>query len=89
VDLYRRIYAGINGTPMPALGDSKDANGDPLLTDEELWSLVHYVRSLSESPDQIGLDAHPIVRSGESDAPHAASDPHDETAAPATDEHGR
>jgi mono/diheme cytochrome c family protein len=48
IDIYRRIYAGINGTPMPALGEAKDASGDPLLTPDELWSLVHYVGTLSE-----------------------------------------
>lgn len=49
IDIYRRIYSGINGTPMPALGEAKDANGDPLLTQADLWSLVHYVGTLSES----------------------------------------
>lgn len=83
IDIYRRIYAGINGTPMPALGDAKDANGDPLLTDEDLWSLVHYVRSMSERPDQIGLDVHPILTSDE----HAADGAHAEV--PAVEEHGR
>lgn len=45
-DVYRRIHAGINGTPMPALGDSKDANGAPLLSEDELWDLVFYALSL-------------------------------------------
>jgi mono/diheme cytochrome c family protein len=49
IDVYRRIYAGINGTPMPALGESKDAEGNPLLSQADLWALVHYVGSLSES----------------------------------------
>lgn len=35
IDVYRRIYAGIKGTPMPAFGGS--------LTDEEIWDLVNYV----------------------------------------------
>ena len=48
IDIYRRIYAGINGGPMPALGESKDAQGNPLLSSDDMWSLVHYVRSLSE-----------------------------------------
>jgi mono/diheme cytochrome c family protein len=50
IDIYRRIYAGINGTPMPALGESKDANGNPLLSQQDLWDIVHYVRSLTETP---------------------------------------
>ncbi|MCC6408935.1 MAG: cytochrome c, partial [Planctomycetes bacterium] len=45
-DVYRRIYAGINGTPMPALGESKDASGAPLLSEDELWDLVFYALSL-------------------------------------------
>ena len=47
IDIYRRIYSGINGTPMPAIGEAKDADGNPLLSDEDMWALVHYVRSLS------------------------------------------
>ena len=38
IDIYRRIRAGINGTPMPA---------HPDFSEEEVWALVHYVRSLS------------------------------------------
>ena len=53
IDIYRRIYAGINGTQMPALGESKDADGNPLLTPEELWNIVHYVRSLGERPPPV------------------------------------
>ena len=37
-DTYRRIHAGIAGTPMPAGGKS--------LTSTEIWQLVDYVRSL-------------------------------------------
>lgn len=39
-DIYRRIAAGINGTPMPAAG----APG--VLSSEEIWALVDYVRGL-------------------------------------------
>jgi mono/diheme cytochrome c family protein len=39
-DIYRRIYAGIPGTPMPGFNS---------LTDEEIWGLVHYVQSLAGS----------------------------------------
>ncbi len=37
VDLYRRIRAGIKGTPMPAFAKMKD---------EEIWDLVNYVMSI-------------------------------------------
>lgn len=42
IDIYRRIYNGINGTPMPALGGA--------VPDEDIWAMVHYVRTLSERP---------------------------------------
>jgi mono/diheme cytochrome c family protein len=48
IDVYRRIYAGINGTPMPGLGETKGADGERLYRDEDLWALVHFVRALSE-----------------------------------------
>lgn len=38
IDTYRRLFAGIKGTPMPAFGGS--------LSDEELWDMVNYVMSL-------------------------------------------
>jgi mono/diheme cytochrome c family protein len=44
LDLYRRIFAGIKGTPMPAFGGT-------VLKDEEIWDLVNYVMHLPfESP---------------------------------------
>lgn len=48
VDVFRRIYAGINGTPMPGLGDVRDASGAPLCSDDELWDLAFYALSLRE-----------------------------------------
>ncbi len=38
IDTYRRLFAGIKGTPMPAFGGS--------LSDAELWDLVNYVMNL-------------------------------------------
>ncbi len=38
VDLYRRIHAGVQGTPMPELHTA--------LKPEEIWHLVHYVQHL-------------------------------------------
>jgi mono/diheme cytochrome c family protein len=38
VDLYRRIHAGIKGTPMPAFNTA--------LKEEEIWDLVNYVMSV-------------------------------------------
>lgn len=47
IDLYRRIWSGIPGTPMPALGTAKRPDGSPAVTTEDVWALVHYVRSLA------------------------------------------
>jgi mono/diheme cytochrome c family protein len=65
IDIYRRIYAGINGGPMPAIGESRGADGELLLTSDDLWAIVHYVRSLAEHPDTLVADAghgpaHPV-----------------------------
>ncbi len=42
-DIYRRIYSGINGTPMP--GFSAQLSGKP----ETFWDLVHYVEFVSNA----------------------------------------
>ncbi len=48
-DIYRRLYAGINGTPMPAVGPATPgATGT--LTSDEIWNLVDYVLSLPYEP---------------------------------------
>ena len=41
VDIYRRIYSGINGTPMPSFESQFKA------TPEMLWHMVHYVQYIS------------------------------------------
>ncbi|MGD9645205.1 MAG: cytochrome c [Pirellulales bacterium] len=46
IDVYRRIYAGINGTPMPAFKDV--LADDPDAT----WYLVHFVLQLSDQRRQ-------------------------------------
>jgi len=49
-DIYRRLRTGLDGTPMPSFSDLIDQK---FLTDEQLWRLAQYVRSLSppESPE--------------------------------------
>ncbi len=48
-DIYRRIYAGINGAPMPAAGPPTP--GAPgTLSSDEIWNLVDYVLSLPYEP---------------------------------------
>jgi mono/diheme cytochrome c family protein len=46
VDIYYRVDAGIPGTPMPAAGPSGGTQG--VLTPEEIWHVVHYIRSLAK-----------------------------------------
>ncbi len=49
LDLYRRFSAGIAGTPMPGGGPiTPGAKGT--LSDEEIWQIVDYVRSLPFEP---------------------------------------
>lgn len=55
VDLYRRLFAGIKGTPMPAFGGT-------VLKDEEIWDIVNYVLSVpfeapTSSPPRAGAMA--------------------------------
>lgn len=45
--LYRRIAAGIDGTPMPAA----------TLPEEDIWNLVNFIRSLAEPPKEEGAEA--------------------------------
>lgn len=47
LDIYRRIYAGINGTEMPGYGKpGAPGNAEKKLTEKEYWQLVDYVMSL-------------------------------------------
>jgi len=50
IDIYRRIYSGINGTPMPS---SKDPDSTKDETAEErsrkIWELVHFVTAVIEN----------------------------------------
>ena len=42
-DIYTRLRTGMDGTPMPSSGDAVDAG---VISDEQLWQLAYYVRSL-------------------------------------------
>lgn len=77
IDIYRRIYAGINGGPMPAIGESKDAQGNPLLSSTDMWALVHYVRSMSERDESV-VDAASVSTASHVPGGHApAGESHD------------
>jgi cytochrome c oxidase cbb3-type subunit 2 len=49
--IYTRLRTGLDGTPMPSFADAIDQK---LITDEQLWHVAAYVRSLSPEP--------PVVR---------------------------
>ena len=51
IDLFRRMYAGIKGTPMPAFGGTA-------LKDTELWDLVNYVMSLPYQAKTPSVEKH-------------------------------
>lgn len=50
IDIYRRIYTGINGTPMPAF---EHAFGDD---PDKIWHLVHYVLSVVDKREVEGIE---------------------------------
>lgn len=43
-DIYTRLRTGLDGTPMPSFSDAVDSK---VVTDEQLWHVAQYVRSLS------------------------------------------
>jgi mono/diheme cytochrome c family protein len=56
-DIYRRLRTGLDGTPMPSFGDVIEAG---LITDEQLWQLAYYVRSLG--PDRSPPRVRDVIR---------------------------
>jgi mono/diheme cytochrome c family protein len=49
VDIYRRIYSGINGTPMPAFAQPDTAKGETeQQRSETIWNLTHFITSVVE-----------------------------------------
>ena len=56
--IYARLRTGLDGTPMPTFTDAIE---NKLITDEQLWRVAQYVRSLSpEKPPQ----PREVVRAG-------------------------
>lgn len=50
-DIFQRLVTGLDGTPMPSSKDLLDAG---VVTEEQLWRLAQYVRSLSpEQPPRV------------------------------------
>ncbi|MFM9025983.1 MAG: c-type cytochrome [Planctomycetaceae bacterium] len=56
LDVYRRLYTGINGAPMPGVGPS-GPGGKGTVADEDIWHIVNYVLSLPYDFDgELGAD---------------------------------
>ena len=62
-DIYIRMRTGLDGTPMPSNSDVVDAE---IITDEQLWRVAQYVRSLS--PEQLPR-RRDVVRAARFEAP--------------------
>jgi mono/diheme cytochrome c family protein len=57
IDVFRRIYAGIKGTPMPGFGKTA-------LKDGEIWDIVNYAMSIqyqSQQPTKANAGGHLAV----------------------------
>ncbi len=87
LDIYRRIFTGINGTPMPQFGQIFAENP------AAIWHMVHYIMHIVDGGDPaVGgavldnaaepeVDAEPAAANGESEAAAEAAEEEIETAA--------
>jgi len=68
-DIYHRLRTGLDGTPMPSFSDLLEQK---FLTDEQLWRIAQYVRSLSpkEAPVVRDVIHAPLAKT----LPHAPDD---------------
>lgn len=76
IDIYRRIYSGINGTPMPSSKDPNTAIGEtPEERSERIWHLVHFVTAVIEG-NQVPPDCqeaiYDVIQAQAAPAPEAA-----------------
>ena len=66
LDIYRRIYTGINGTPMPEFGQVFAENPD------SIWHMVHYVMHIVDGGDPTVGVSVAEVKAAEAAAAQAA-----------------
>jgi len=60
--IYTRLRTGVDGTPMPSFTDALEGG---VVTEEQLWRVAQYVRSLSpEAPPRV----REVIRAGMADA---------------------
>ncbi|HEX9691474.1 MAG TPA: c-type cytochrome [Gemmatimonadales bacterium] len=60
-DIYRRLRTGLDGTPMPSFSDVIEAG---ILTEDQLWRVAQYVRSLGTDEPVI----REVIRAARTDA---------------------
>jgi mono/diheme cytochrome c family protein len=60
-DIYRRLKTGLDGTPMPSFNDLTQGS-KPFMTDQDLWNVAQYVRSLA--PEK-APEVRDVVRAAE------------------------
>jgi DMSO reductase family type II enzyme heme b subunit len=63
-DIYTRLRTGLDGTPMASFQDAVDAG---IVSDDQLWSVAHFVRSLSpeRAPQMREVIAAALLDEGE------------------------
>ena len=75
-DIYRRFRTGLDGTPMPTFSDVLGVTTDAgVITEDDLWALAHYVRSLSpeETPEVLEVVTAELLEVGQ--LPQSIDDP--------------
>jgi len=79
IDIYRRIYSGINGTPMPASKDPNTAIGEtPEQRSDRIWHLVHFVTTVIEDndvPEDARRAIEEVLKQQAAPPPSAAEEP--------------
>jgi mono/diheme cytochrome c family protein len=84
IDIYRRIYSGINGTPMPSSKDPNSTIGEtPTERSDRIWHLVHFVTKVIENngvaaTEQAAIDE--VLKQAETPAPPAEEAPESKAA---------
>lgn len=68
LDVYRRIYGGINGSPMPAFKDALAAEPD------SIWHLTHYILHLADQRRR-GIQFQPDAAAAKAGTPTAKASP--------------
>jgi mono/diheme cytochrome c family protein len=76
LDIYRRIYSGINGTPMPAFAQPDSGKGETeTQRSETIWHLAHFVTSIVEGKQLRGEIIDTEIKEQLKNLPAAAETP--------------